>query len=1413
MAGPGLPVVAVEHVHGPRLGAHRLQRGPAQEREPGAVVRVVAVARRRRARRGRSWLVLHEPQPIPVRGCRSGASPGTRSKPSSLPVTSGSLPTGTMSRARLEHRGGSAQRRGTAAGRRPPRGRGRRGPGPGRRRRRPGRRSWRTARTRRSTIAMRIGAMVARGGSAERERQLNRFNSRRARVACPDSWRSSARRSPRCPSGRCVSRPSCTAWSASRTTSTGRGTPRRAPCSAASTGPRGGAIRSPVAGAPGASRLVRRCSTTPTSWSSTGPSSPRTTRTGERQGQLVRRATTAASSTGPSPTSAPSSGSTSRWASTPAAWACSRATTARPPRTWRCRSWPSGLFYRHGYFRQTIDADGHQEHAYPDLDVSRLPLQRVADEVGDPLIGARGAARPDGPRRRLAGPGRPRAAAAAGHRHAPQRRGRPAHHPHPVRARPRDAAPPGAGAGRRWRPGAARAGHRARGVAPQRGPLGVPARGAGARAGRGRACPFEEALDAGPRAAPCSPSTRPVSAGNERFDADLVRTRRERPSLDAARPWTSSASWSSAAASDGDAGQFDMTGFSLRTDRCAPTPSASCTRRPPTRTWHEIVRPARSWASPTASTRGPGWAAPSAGCTRASAPTSTSIDDERPKDRFWERLPRISDEKLWDAHLEQKLELALLRAGPAAHPARPPRRAALGAARTCESMLDPSILTIGFARRFATYKRAALLFSDEERLARLLWDEERPVQIVFAGKAHPADRPGQRVIQDIFSAQPLAAAQGPRDHPRGLRHPRRPLPGPGRRCLAQQPAAAAGGVRHQRHEGGHERRRQLLRARRLVGRGLDRATTAGPSAAARPNPDEGAQDWADAQSLYQLLEQEIVPRWYDRDAARAAAALAARMRESMATLHLALLDRADARGVRRADVPAGGQRHTGAGGGPGDGDGALLGPTRWQCPSRWHRPVDSPGCIGSRGSWRYHRGPVHLCRSAHRRRPRLLMLLAAIAISVVGCAGVDPARPGDTTPSSRPRPAASVSQTVPGLTGRHADPELEALLPETLGGVTLMRESQRGTELSTRSPALETFLADLGSSLDQFSLASAYNGGGFLKAEVGAWRIPGSRPGTAAGRVRRHGAGLEHDALARDVARARRAHGHEDRRGGRSDPRPAVRLHPGRGHPVRPDPRCGARRRGDRKAPGAFRTRGVIAPRSRPASRRGPRGRGRACPGTVRAPPHPRSPASLARRCRHTGPGFLHDQGPPSASRRARHRRSAPGPARQARPHLSPRQVRRPRPACPAVCRPATPVAGPRPIAPSTRGPVEPPRPRRPGAAGPHRAPAVPCARPPRSCRRVAVARRGPRGQADTRARPAARQRSRPCAAPRMPSRRPDRPPAPASPRTNAPRMRRAPSPETRPAPPDHPRSPGWRPRGRARPDTTARTTQPPCTS
>ena len=82
------------------------------------------------------------------------------------------------------------------------------------------------------------------------------------------------------------------------------------------------------------------------------------------------------------------------------------------------------------------------------------------------------------------------------------------------------------------------------------------------------------------------------------------------------------------------------------------------------------------------------------------------------------------------------------------------RRARIGespeSVRNANQILDPEILTIGFARRFATYKRGALLFSDKERLARLLNDTTRPVQFIFAGKSHPRDEGGKALIQQVY---------------------------------------------------------------------------------------------------------------------------------------------------------------------------------------------------------------------------------------------------------------------------------------------------------------------------------------------------------------------------------------------------------------------------------------------------------------------------------------------------------------------------------------------------------------------------------------------------------------------------------------------------------------------------------------
>jgi starch phosphorylase len=124
---------------------------------------------------------------------------------------------------------------------------------------------------------------------------------------------------------------------------------------------------------------------------------------------------------------------------------------------------------------------------------------------------------------------------------------------------------------------------------------------------------------------------------------------------------------------------------------------------------------------------------------------------EQDDPHVWEFIDRIPDEELWKTHYWLRIKLidairerarkrwAVERLGPVN----------LQAGGT---MLDPSILTLGFARRFATYKRADLIFYDTERLKKLLNDRWRPIQIIFAGKAHPADDPAKRILQRVYTA-------------------------------------------------------------------------------------------------------------------------------------------------------------------------------------------------------------------------------------------------------------------------------------------------------------------------------------------------------------------------------------------------------------------------------------------------------------------------------------------------------------------------------------------------------------------------------------------------------------------------------------------------------------------------------------
>jgi starch phosphorylase len=116
--------------------------------------------------------------------------------------------------------------------------------------------------------------------------------------------------------------------------------------------------------------------------------------------------------------------------------------------------------------------------------------------------------------------------------------------------------------------------------------------------------------------------------------------------------------------------------------------------------------------------------------------------------KTWEAIENVDDGELWETHLSLKaqlLDFVRHRAQEQALRRDEPPEVVQGLGR----ILSPDALTIGFARRFATYKRAGLILADIERLAAMVNDPKRPVQFVFAGKAHPHDEPGKRVLQQI----------------------------------------------------------------------------------------------------------------------------------------------------------------------------------------------------------------------------------------------------------------------------------------------------------------------------------------------------------------------------------------------------------------------------------------------------------------------------------------------------------------------------------------------------------------------------------------------------------------------------------------------------------------------------------------
>lgn len=248
----------------------------------------------------------------------------------------------------------------------------------------------------------------------------------------------------------------------------------------------------------------------------------------------------------------------------------------------------------------------------------------------------------------------------------------------------------------------------------------------------------------------------------------------------------------------------------------------------------------------------------------------------------WEGVLQIPDEELWRAHERCRERLV----GWARHTLREQlvkRGAAYDDLAAADEILDPEALTIGFARRFASYKRGALLLRDPDRLRRLLEETKRPIQFVFAGKAHPADNEGKELIRDIVNF-----ARNPNVRRRivflenydiniarylvqgvdvWLNTPRRGMEASGTSGMK----AAANGVLNC----------SILDGWWVEGYAADLGWAIGRG---ETYSDGESQDQVESQTLYDILEKQIIPLFYDRSADNMPREWIARMKNCMRKL-------------------------------------------------------------------------------------------------------------------------------------------------------------------------------------------------------------------------------------------------------------------------------------------------------------------------------------------------------------------------------------------------------------------------------------------------------------------------------------------------------------------------------------------------
>lgn len=541
-----------------------------------------------------------------------------------------------------------------------------------------------------------------------------------------------------------------------------------------------------------------------------------------------------------------------------------------------------GLAYRSGYFRQTIDLDGFQQHSYPEYDFTRLPLLPAMDSRGkDVVVSVPFPGREVAAKVWVAQVGRVPLVLLDSDLRANDPADRPITNVLYVRGREMRLAQEallGIGGVKALRAlGITPAvwhineGHssllqleRLREIVDERGAT------------------FEEAL-AEVRRSTCFTTHTPVPAGNEQFDrrlaAKYLEGWHEVLQADLERVLALGA------ADHGEPDQpLNLTALALRTSSYANAVSR-LNAEVSDSMWRHLF-PDRPAEEPVIEpiTNGvhlPTWIGPE---IRALFERRFGTDwlEALMEPTAWEHIDEVSDADLWAAHGAQKERLirffrARIREQYARHGRSPDEL------RAVAGLFHPQVLTIGFARRFATYKRAGLLFSDLHRLRQVMCHAEQPVQVIMAGKAHPADRPGQQLIQHIYKL-----SQEPELHGRvaflenydmrvgrmlvqgvdvWLNTPRRPFEASG---TSGQKAAVNGVLNFSVLDGWWPE-------------GFDGEN--GWAIGGEDEPaDEAVQDQHDAGALYAKLEEEIVPTYYASGEEGHSPGWVARMKRSIRTI-------------------------------------------------------------------------------------------------------------------------------------------------------------------------------------------------------------------------------------------------------------------------------------------------------------------------------------------------------------------------------------------------------------------------------------------------------------------------------------------------------------------------------------------------